>query len=577
VRRHTLILVGAGLMGSAPAVAGELWGTGPLANATVQITSDSRFRYYNTQLDDPGRKAKNQPFLLFPGMATHDYVEQVQRLNLQVTQGTLGIGLQFDEVALFSNRYIMDGEELHSWPLYEEDVLSPFDDAYFLMEKMFIRKSWDNWELTVGDTYASFGRGMALNIVKNTDIDVDTSIRGAKSIVQAGKTELSFVSGLTNQQQVSLEYPNFAIGTDTSHMVAGARAEYLGGIAVGAHAVTYKFARALDESHGTPLVQYSGDMDASVVGATLQIPDLLGLDFFAEGDVYDFRAPEMNGGKDSLIGYAAYTSIAVYPGSAAVLLELKKTKDTERLTTFTSAEGWEPANVPTLEYERVITEDSVAAVDSNDIQGARLRVDYSVIPGEFTPYMAVSYLMDEDTGGLHFNRSPEQIVHPIAGVEWQSDGYSIQMNAGYRIDARENTSLGQDSLSHIDGAIHVPLFGHESIELDIDAKRFHWGANEVQQEDFAEMSNALGWHHGDRWVFILYQDWSDNPLIQSTGNLAAIDQDLYGAGEVQWKPSRSTTVKAFYGAYKAGIRCAGGQCRQLPGFNGAKLSVNGVF
>ncbi len=91
------------------------------------------------------------------------------------------------------------------------------------------------------------------------------------------------------------------------------------------------------------------------------------------------------------------------------------------------------------------------------------------------------------------------------------------------------------------------------------------------------MSNALAWHHGEKWVFVLYQDWSDNPLLRSTGNLAFVDKDLYGALEVQWQPTTALTVKAFYGAYKAGIRCSGGQCRQLPGFNGARLGVNGVF
>jgi hypothetical protein len=577
VRALTAVLAGAGLLGSTPAAAFELWGTGPLAGAGVQVTSDTRIRYYNTGLDDPGKMKKNQPFQLFPDMATHDYMEQVQRLNLQVTKDSLSIGLQFDEVALFSNRYVLDGTEYASWPLYDEGVLSPFDDAIFMVEKMSLRRAWDTWEFTVGDTYASFGRGMALNIVKNTDIDVDTSIRGARAKVRAGKTDLSFVTGLTNQQQVSLEYPNFAIGENTSHMVTGVRAEYFGAIGVGTHAVAYRFARALDEGHGSPLVRYSEDMDATVVGANLEVPSLFGMDIYLEGDVYDFRAKEMTGGKDSLLGYAGYASMAFYPGRAAVLLEAKKTRDTERLTTFTSSEGWEPANIPTLEYERVITEDSVAAVDSNDIQGARVRVDYSAIPGKLTPYLAVAYLQDEDTSGLHFNRSPETVVHPVAGVEWQSGHYGVQLNTGYRLDAREDTSLGQDTLSHIDGAVHFPLFGKESLEVDIDAKRFHWGENEVQQEDFTEMANALGWHHGEKWVFIFFQDWSDNPLIQSTGNLSSIDPDLYGAGEVQWKPSKSTTLKAFYGAYKAGIRCAGGQCRQLPGFNGAKLSVAGVF
>ena len=565
------------LWGSGAASAGELWGTGMLANAGVQVTSDTRFRYYKTGLENPGKMKDKQPFLLFPDMPTHDYFEQVQRLNIQVTKQGLSIGVQFDEVALLSNRYVLDGTEYASWPLYEEGVLSPFDDAYFLAEKMFIKRNFDTWELTVGDTYASFGRGMALNIVKNTDIDVDTSIRGAKAKVRAGKTDLSFVTGLTNQQQVSLEYPNFAIGKNTAHMVSGARAEYFDRVGVGAHAVVYRFARALEDGDGTPLVRYGEDLDASVYGASLEMPGLMGMDFYVEGDVFDYRSVEMTGGKDRLGGYAAYASASMYPGKAAVLVELKKSKDTERLTTFTSSEGWEPANIPTLEYERVITEDSVAAVDSNDIQGARVRVDYSAIPGTFTPYLAVAYLKDNDTGGLHFNRSAENIVHPVGGVEAQAGHLGVQLNGGYRVDTRVDTALGKDTLAHLDGAIHFPLFGNESMEIDLDFKKFHWGENEVQQQDFTEMANALGWHHGDDWVFIFYQDWSDNPLIQSTGNLDAIDPDLYGAAEVQWKASPDTTVKAFYGAYKAGIRCAGGQCRQLPGFNGAKLSVQGVF
>jgi hypothetical protein len=528
-------------------------------------------------LPNPGQMASKQPFMLFPEMPTHDYFEEVQRLNFLVSKPGLTIGLQLDQVALLSNRYLLNGTELTSWPLVQDTMLNPFENAFFVPEKMFVQRSGKGWEVTLGDTYASFGRGIALNMVKNTDIDVDTSIRGAKAKLTAGATELSFVTGITNQQQVSLEYPNLAIGPNTAHMVTGARAEYFERIGLGAHAVVYRFARALENPDKSPLVRYDQDVDTTVLGATLELPSVLGLDMYAEGDVFDFRAAEMTEGADKLQGYAGYASIAAYPGGAAVLLELKKSKDTERLTTFTSSEGWEPATIPTLEYERVITEDSVAAVDSNDIQGGRLRVDYSIIPGALTPYLAVSYLQDEDQGGLHFNRSPESIVHPVGGLEWRRGSLGLEVNAGHRVDTREQSDQGQDTLSHVDGAIHFPLFGAESLEIDIDAKTFHWGKNAVQQEDFTELANALGWHHGADWVFIFYQDWSDNPLIQSTGNLSELDPNLYGALEAQWKATEGLTAKAFYGAYKAGIRCAGGQCRQLPGFDGAKLSIQGTF
>ena len=571
------VLAGLALGLSNPASALELWGTGPLANASVQLTVDSELRYHKTALDDPGKRVSGGPFELIPSMDVHDYFEQVGRYNLLIAKDDLNIGLQFDEVALFSNRYVLDGREQATTPLYDPTVQSPFDDAYFLIEKMFVSKKWDTVELTVGDTYASFGRGLALNIVKNTDIDVDTSIRGAKGIFRTGDFDLTAISGITNQQQISQENPNVAIAPNVDHMVSGVRAEWFGPVNLGAHAVAYKFARPTEIPLAVSATRYSSDLDVGIVGANVEANGVLGLDIYGEYALYDYRAEDMTDGNGRLRGWATYGSVAAYPGKAVVLLEAKASKDTERLTTFTTLEGWEPASIPTLEYERVITEDGSAAVNSNDIMGTRLRVDYAIVPGMFTPYVATTLLIDKDTEGLHFNDSEETILHPMAGVEWQKGHWAAQFNAGMRTDKRKDTAEGSDRMVHVDGTFHFPLFGEEALEVDIDAKKFEWGVNEQQQEDFLEMANALVWHRGEKWVFVLYQDWTDNPLVQSEGNLQFIGDNVYGALEAQYKPSGNITYKAFYGAYKAGIRCSGGQCRSLPGFEGARVSVNGVF
>ena len=64
-----------------------------------------------------------------------------------------------------------------------------------------------------------------------------------------------------------------------------------------------------------------------------------------------------------------------------------------------------------------------------------------------------------------------------------------------------------------------------------------------------------------------------DPLVISDGG--NLTEELFGAVELQVKPHEAWTIKAFYGAQKAGIRCAGGQCRYLPGFDGARASVVG--
>ena len=122
-------------------------------------------------------------------------------------------------------------------------------------------------------------------------------------------------------------------------------------------------------------------------------------------------------------------------------------------------------------------------------------------------------------------------------------------------------------------ALDFPL-GPWHGELIIDAHRFAWGNNVNQQSDFTSSSTAFGIRPAEAWTFVLYNDYSDNPLISSEGNLT---ETLYGALELHYQPAQATTVKAFYGAYKAGIRCAGGQCRNLPGFEGARVSMTTTF
>ncbi len=563
------------LLLSRPAGAWELLGTGPLAGATVQFTDDAEIRYYFSDEKLAG----------FEDRRIHDYVEQVNRLNALLSQrwdngDGLSVHLQLDEVALFSNRYRLDGVLYHSWQLYDPTVQSPWPDALIEVEKLGLLYRGGFGELAVGDTYASFGRGIALNIKKNTDIDIDTSIRGARAVIGTGDTQLTVVSGLSNRQQISQDQPNLSIFKDVAHMVSGARIDRygLGPVDVGAHGVVYRFGR--DEAAGQdPFIRYAEPLDAAVVGASADAWGVGGVDISAEGDLFAYLSPDMVGAVDSgdfqtQYGYAAYASVSAYPGRTSILVEAKSTRDTERINSFVAADNWEVAAVPTLEYERVITEDSTAAVNSNDIHGGRVRVDYSLQDGLLIPYVSVLGLRDLDTTGLHFNSSPETIGHVVGGFALAGSGITSQLNLGARVDVRDETAEGMDRLVHLDGDISVPVGGHNHIELAVSVKQLAWGDNVQQQSDFLEMENGLVWVHGEHWLFAVYQDWSDNPLVTSKGNLG---EDLYGATEITWKPGPNASLRAFFGAYKAGIRCSGGQCRSLPGFEGARLAYTGTF
>ncbi len=243
---------------------------------------------------------------------------------------------------------------------------------------------------------------------------------------------------------------------------------------------------------------------------------------------------------------------------------------------FAGPDGYEFASGPTLEYERAITEDSSSAVNSNDIYGGRVRVDVAVKPGQITPYVSLTASRDKDLAGLHFNQTPETIVHPMLGTDIQGATSHLLLNAGYRVDRRDDSSEGSDKMAHFDATVGFPA-GPVHGTFVWDFYNFQWGNNTPQQADFLNSTIALAFnHHG--WTLIFYNDLTNDPLIDTSGNLPAVAEfELYGATELQWQPTSSTTVKAFYGAYKAGIRCAGGQCKRLPGFDGGRVSLTHAF
>ncbi len=533
-----------------------------LAGGSVRGLEEFRFRYYTSDDRLPG----------FPDNPVFDYQEAVQRISLVGGNPGLTLGVQADAVALFSNAYILDGELTYERDLYTGGLLTFHPNWWAGIEKLWLSGRDGAVDWTLGDSYAAFGRGYALNVVKNTDIDLDTSLRGAQLGVSAGAFELRLVEATTNPQQVRLENPNVAMVPDRAHAVHGVRADVYGRVHAGVHATAFQFAEQIDPT-GDVLGVYGERVGAGIVGATLEASSVGPLDLGAEGNVF-LHDPSLS----DRTGYAGYLSASAYPGPAIVLVEAKVARDTEHVNTRTAIDGYELSTGPSIEYERAITEDSSAAVNSNDIAGGRVRVDANVGRGGkvVTPYLSVAAFRDGDVGGVHFNNTPETILHGVGGAMVISGEFHALFNGGYRVDRRDGAPANNpgDTTAHADAAITVPLGHGLSVELAPSVLAYHWGDNPIQQADYVDASSTVALKVGTPWALIAYADYSDNPLIDSTGN---VTDTVYAAGEVQWMPSTSTTLKLFYGAYRAGIRCAGGQCRSLPGFDGARLALTSNF
>lgn len=570
--RHLAVLAVGALHATAPArAADEAPAPDDEKNAvSVSLTDDFEIRYWLSEqrLFDPD------------DVPVFNYVEQVNRLNAVVSKGPWAFDAQWDEVALFATRYRLDGTLYDERVLTLPEVNNPLPDqwvAYTNLEKVRGKYETKGVSISLGDSYAAFGRGIALNLNRNVDIDIDTSIQGAKVVWRPGAWDVTAVAGQLNRQQVFQDNPNIELQGDYRHTVAGLRAERfgLGPFDLGAHGVVYDFTPEPGLQAGFDELGEGGP-DVVIGGVTAAAYGVAGIDWYLEGDAfgYDREFPATLVADPEDPGYAAYLSGSFYPGSFVVLVEGKRYYQAQRVNGVLTPELYQVAVAPTLEYERQITEDSAAALNSNDIWGSRITVDWAAKPGELTPYVAVGLFRDLELGGLHFNEVPETIVHPLVGVEWLKGESSAIVNAGYRIDDRDGDAFGADRHLHGDAAIRWPLPLGLAGEVNAGAEWYRWGVNPFQQEPYVEMETGWTVHKGSDVGVTWYMDYTTNPLIDSTGNLS---DPLYGALELQVKPTSAVTVKLFGGAYKAGIRCSGGQCRTLPGFEGGRFSITGTL
>ena len=315
---------------------------------------------------------------------------------------------------------------------------------------------------------------------RNVDIDIDTSIQGASAVFRPGAWDITAVVGQLNRQQVFQDNPNIGISIDNRHFVGGLRAERfgLGPANVGAHAVVYNFAD--DGGWTAGFSNIAGTPDAVVGGVSTELMGVGGVDWYVEGNVigYPTDALDVVSG-DEDVGYGIYGSASFYGPAMTYLVELKRYSDLERLGGALSGELYEVAIAPTLEYERSITEDSSAAMNSNDIYGGRFRVDWSAVPGSLIPYASLAVFRDEELGGLHFNREEETVVHPMVGLEWVAHDKATFLNMGVRNDVRDGSEYKADRHVHGDVNVKLPLFAGLHLDYALYAEHFHWGGQSI--------------------------------------------------------------------------------------------------
>ena len=539
---------------------------------------------------------------LIPPAQYHEFINRV-RADLQIEQFSLGA--QLDIVGLVPGCDAgADGCGVHpnlrgpTWPECA-DPLSLVE-----LEKVWAKYQGKNIQVSLGDFYASFGRGIVLALLKKPEIDQDNSLRGARFDLLTKNFDFTFLGGITNPGQVSLELRNTAIRNDLlspgSLIVGGQwKLRPVRGFALGMHGVGYDL---LDE-----------EAAKGSLGGVLEANGLIdgGLDFYVEANGVFYKEPVGDAASAEIAyedrsGYTIYGVATAYLGALTLTVEGKRYKDAQILRRDGPVTPLQYVLPPSLEHEPSVTEDVNAAIQSNDVTGWRARGDLWFLQSDTTVWASVSNSVD-DTPVQDFNDEREVMLHGQIGVDQpislgEHAVLHVNGDIGYRHDFPVHNDDDESNFLRAWGLFHFRAdvgltAGDHSWELVSTYRRQHYtlpapicwtiGGEETCSEDegWVAMENALSYTYKGSYTIAVHVDYTDDNIVQQTqtnGSIGNLHYDplwqssVYLGGEVILKPVQNLEVAIFGGSQKAGIVCTGGACRNVPAFTGvkAKVSVN---
>jgi hypothetical protein len=493
-----------------------------------------------------------------------DYFDIRNRLNLKLAVADFTFSLRIDTSTFIS-------EPAGASPAYL-DRYAP--------EKWSAAYHGRNLQVTLGDVYGSFGRGIALRIRKTDQLAEDTTLMGGKVTARLGELELLALGGLVNptntdgvSEKTISDY--FALKTD---VLAGLRAEWKikNAVNLGVHGLGVFF-----DPFGRN-AEAEAQIDTSILprrafvgGASLQANNLLEwADLYAEFDWMHKSfsladLPQEN-------GQAFFFGSNAYFGNWTLTAEVKHYDDYE-LYTVTDGGDYLKTRIdyirpPTLEPE------DMEVRNNRDVTGARLRVDWRPAGGDTLLFASYAGFVARDT----FTSGEKWWVYNTSlGAEQEFLGRGLaSLDAGLREETP--LELGGDSLQlvYLNASVKLPLSARHS--LDLHGNNW-WGHHRVLALDHTSEYLKGEWTLGYSW-----SPWLSVSLI------VGYDTELSGSRklDVFFKPSGGSpirqvflaggltvniedlvVVKLLAGQLHGGPKCVNGSCRIFPPFSGVRLEA----
>jgi hypothetical protein len=431
-------------------------------------------------------------------------------------------------------------------------------------------------DATLGDSYATYGRGLVLALRKVDELAIDTTARGANVTGKVAGLRVNALAGVTNVinvdpatgRECAAMWP-VAAGSSSSgepmdscpdDLVLASRAEYhfghwvVPGIDIAHYTYSHNFQDVIPQEHRDQVTAYSGTLELPQIGPW--------------GTAYFEYAQQQQEIVDNVQrGTAFYASGSAYLGPVTVLAEYKDYRNYNNIAT-----SLDPTQVPELAltdyYNAPPTLERIQqqVLNNTDVAGPRVRVDVQIAP-EIVPFVSMAYFDDR----IYQTR----IFDPYAGVElrWQDGRSRASVSGGerfniYNADARPLPGQPFQEDWHVEYDINQSITGPYSAEID----GMHISHHDLQGVDY------LNWDEGQSYLSFKRANLFSAALgYEYYTEAPATIQPHYFNVSGSWTIRDGTVIRLFAGGQRAGIKCVNGVCRNYPAFEGVRTELIAKF
>ncbi len=552
------------------------------------------------------------------------YLAWLNRLNVVLGWRKFTLGTRID-TSFYAFR---PQDRTPNDPAVIADGSTRFRDAIY-PAKLWLTYKDQGIEVTAGDSYVQFGRGLTLSMRKVDELGVDTTLFGGKISVQKDPFAILLIAGVANPSRVdeptgralfpSSYIPprgaNAAVPVQPlfgSDRLVGAQLQAGRGTPVIAstHAVRmtkcapYRYDAngniiedPFDAPYGTceepSRSTWLGELPKSIspvltkeetinAGQSVEVPSLFGHgSLFVEGAIQKRRAEPVN--EANTQGNALYASLVTTGGPISNTIEMKSYRNYYPLAgsaNLSRASAF--ANIaysipPTAEP---IISDVMFGSYNACVTGARDRFDYRFTP-TMLGYATFGYFQtrSEGIGGTcdRFGRSTAQnkdettnhVSDASIGTEWRFDAdrsiLFANINARHDITEKGDPYYREVSVQY---SFTKYIAGPYSFEL---AGRHRYRVQERENIRGTDYEGAP-WRQGEHYNALkVAPKWVFSQGFEYTTYIGL--PTYYVNGGITYRFNPESNIRLYAGQNRGGLRCVSGICRVFPAFSGARIEL----